>query len=95
MFVVQLRFTRAQNRAPQFMDDHNAWLRKGFEDGVFLLSGSIPPKTGGAIIVDGLPLDELQELLDTDPFVAEGIVTPEIVEISPGRADERLAFLVA
>jgi hypothetical protein len=29
-----------------------------------------------------------------DPFVAEGVVSAEILEIAPGRADERLKFLL-
>jgi hypothetical protein len=33
--------------------------------------------------------------VDADPFVAEGVVTAEILEISPSQADARLDFLLA
>ncbi|WP_112827408.1 YciI family protein [Rhizobium cremeum] len=95
MFVVQLKFTEARARAPQFMEVHNAWLKRGFDDGIFLLAGSLQPRLGGAILVHGVSLDALQQRLEDDPFVAEGIVSTEIMEIDPGRADERLQFLVA
>ena len=62
---------------------------------MFLLSGSIQPKLGGAILASGLSADELQERLEADPFVMAGIVSPETIEIAPARAEERLAFLVA
>jgi hypothetical protein len=29
-----------------------------------------------------------------DPFVAESVVTAEILEITPAKADERLTFLL-
>jgi hypothetical protein len=31
--------------------------------------------------------------VDEDPFVAEGIVSAEILEVAPTRLDDRLAFL--
>jgi hypothetical protein len=29
-----------------------------------------------------------------DPFVAANVVAPEVIEIAPGLADERLSFLL-
>lgn len=95
MFVIQLKFAEGRARAAEFMEAHNAWLRQGFEDGVFLLSGSLQPRNGGAILAHDLTRDELEQRVAADPFVAEGIVSSEIIEIAPGRADERLQFLVA
>ena len=94
MFVVLLRFSENKSQIGSHMDGHNAWLKRGFEDGVFLLAGSLQPKRGGAIVAHGSSLTEIQDRVDEDPFVAENVVTAEILEISPARADERLAFLV-
>jgi hypothetical protein len=33
--------------------------------------------------------------VNADPFVAEGVVSAEILEITPSRADARLDFLLA
>ena len=76
------------------MDEHNDWLRQGFTDGVFLLAGSLQPGLGGGVICHGTTIDELQARIDDDPFVREKVVSAEIVELNPGLADERLAFLV-
>ena len=38
---------------------------------------------------------ELQERVDADPFVVEGVVSARILEITPSKADERLQFLLA
>ncbi|CAH1694809.1 YCII domain-containing protein [Hyphomicrobiales bacterium] len=94
MFVITLRFAD-KTKAPQFMDGHNAWIKRGFEDGVFLLAGSLQPNAGGAILAHDVSLEEIEARVQDDPFVAEGIVSAEILTIMPGRIDDRLAFLKA
>ena len=49
MFIVLLKFSRNKARAGQFMDGHKEWIKRGFDDGVFLLAGSLQPNLGGAI----------------------------------------------
>ena len=93
MFIILLRFSANKGQASAFMDGHNEWIRRGFEDGVFLLTGSIQPKLGGGILAHGTTLAELRERVNDDPFVSEDVVSAEIIEIAPGRTDERLAFL--
>ncbi len=94
MFIVLLRFSGNKGEASQFMEGHNEWIKRGFDDGVFLLAGSLQPKLGGGIVAHNTTLSELQSRVNEDPFVAQNVVTAEILEISPAKADERLQFLV-
>ena len=94
MFILLLKFSANKDQAPQFMDAHNVWLKSGFDDGVFLLAGSLQPGLGGGILAGGTTLAELQSRVQADPFVQENVVTAEILEIEPARADERLQFLL-
>jgi uncharacterized protein YciI len=94
MFIVLLRFSQNAGRAAELMDGHNAWLKRGFADGVFLLAGSLQPMLGGAIVAHAATLPELQARVNDDPFVAQQVVEAEILSITPGKADERLAFLL-
>lgn len=41
MFIVLLKFADQRSRAAEWMQAHKAWLQKGFDDGVFLASGSL------------------------------------------------------
>jgi uncharacterized protein YciI len=93
MFVIFLRFAENRHLAGQHMDGHNDWIRKGIDDAVFLLTGSVSGGRGGAIIAHGLTRADLEKRLEADPFVAKRIVTPEIIEIQPSAADHRLAFV--
>ncbi|MBL8571193.1 MAG: hypothetical protein JNK84_19135 [Phreatobacter sp.] len=92
MFIATLKFAD-RSRASQLMEGHNSWLRRGFDDGVFLLAGSLQPGLGGVILAHNLSKADLEARVLEDPFVAEGVVTAEILDIAPARADERLAFL--
>jgi uncharacterized protein YciI len=94
MFVVLLRFSDNKGRAGQFMDGHKEWIRRGFADGVFLVAGSLQPNLGGGIVAHNTSLPDLRSRVNDDPFVAEGVVSAEIIELTPSRTDERLAFLV-
>jgi uncharacterized protein YciI len=94
MFIVLLKFSGNRDRAGELMEAHNGWIRRGFDDGVFLLVGSLKPNLGGSIVAHNTTLAELQTRVDADPFVADGVVSAEILEIAPARADERLGFLL-
>ena len=94
MHVVFLKFSTKRDKAGEFMEAHRTWIKQGFDDGVFLLVGSLQPNQGGAIVAHNASMAELESRIAQDPFVIEDIATPEIFEISPARADERLQFLV-
>jgi len=95
MFIVLLRFSGNKGQASQFMAGHKEWINRGFDDGVFLLVGNLQPNLGGGIVAHNTSLSDLQSRVNEDPFVAENIVSAEILEIAPSRADERLGLLLA
>jgi uncharacterized protein YciI len=93
VFVVLLRFSDHKAKAGQFMEGHKEWIKRGFDDGVFLLLGNLAPNLGGGIVAYNTSLEDLQSRVHDDPFVVENVVTAEILEITPSRADPRLNFL--
>ncbi len=94
MFIVLLKFSRNKAKAGEFMDAHNQWLKQGFDEAVFILAGSLQPGLGGSVIAHNVSKPELQARVNSDPFVAENIVSAEILEIEPKKVDERLSFLL-
>ncbi len=94
MFIVLLKFSDNKGNASQFMEGHKEWIKNGFDDGVFLLTGSLQPNLGGGIVAHNTSLSDLESRVNTDPFVAENVVQAEILEITPSNADERLNFLL-
>lgn len=94
MFIVLLKFSSNKGQAGQFMDGHNAWIKRGFDDGVFLLVGSLQPQLGGGIVAHNTSMADLQTRVNADPFVVAHVVSAEILEITPAKAEERLNFLL-
>jgi len=94
MYIIFLKFSANKSQAPRLMDGHKAWLKRGFDDGVFLLAGSLEPGLGGGILAYNTSMADLQSRVNEDPFVTEGVVKAEIFELDPGKADERLQFLI-
>lgn len=84
MFIGFLRFID-KSKAPELMAGHNAWLDAGFERGEIALSGGLQPGLGGAVILTVPDRNRAEAVLAEDPFVAQGVVAPELVEITPGR----------
>jgi len=94
MFVILLKFSTHRAKAGQFMERHNAWLRDGFDKGVFLVSGGLQPGAGGAVVAHHATPEQIRAIVDEDPFVVEGVVTAEIVEIAASRSIPELEFLI-
>jgi uncharacterized protein YciI len=94
MFVVMLKFFSNKGDAKQLIEGHKEWIKRGFDDGVFLLAGNLQPQLGGVIVAHNTSLADLQSRLNDDPFVAKNVVNADILEIAPSKADARLQFLV-
>lgn len=94
MFIVLLKFSDNKAQAGEFMEGHNAWIQQGFADNIFLLVGSLQPGIGGGIFAHNVSLEDLQIRVSEDPFVAQNVVSAEILELAPAKADERLQFLM-
>ncbi|RKR00401.1 YciI family protein [Maricaulis maris] len=98
MYLILLKFAD-KAAAPAHMDGHKAWLQRGFDDGVFLASGSLTPAQGqgggGAVLAHNAGRAAIEARIATDPFVTSGVVTSQIVEFEPSRFDDRLAFLAS
>jgi uncharacterized protein YciI len=95
MFIVLLKFSDNKGQAGQFMEGHKEWIKRGFDDGVFLLVGSLQPNLGGGIVAHNISLQDLHQRVNDDPFVAQNVVSVDILEVTPWKADERLKFLLA
>lgn len=95
MYAILLRFSANRAHAAQHMEGHHAWIARGFADGVFLLTGSLQPGQGGAVLAHNISRPDLEARVLEDPFVAADVVSAEILDITPGQTDARLAFLRA
>ncbi len=88
MFIVLLKFSKNKDQVQDHLQDHVAWITKGFDDGVFHLAGNLNPMEGGGIIAHGVSREELEARIAEDPFVVNDVVTADYIEINASRTSE-------
>ncbi len=92
---MQIVFLRPAERfadAARHLAGHRAWLQQALADETLLLSGNLRP-AGGAMLARAASADALRERLAQDPFVAHGVVSVEIHEVTPALTAQALQFL--
>ena len=95
MFIIFLKFSENKSQASEHMAAHNKWVTDNISSGNFLVAGTLQPKQGGCIVANIHSKDEVEDIISRDPFVEHNIVCPEVFEVSPSMADERLSFLLS
>jgi uncharacterized protein YciI len=83
MFIVMLTYLKPVEEIDALMNDHVAWLKKGYADGLFIASGRRIPRTGGVILARSGDEAELRATLARDPFVIHGAARCDLVEFAP------------
>lgn len=68
MHIALLRFAKNKDQISTYMEAHNAWIKQGFDEGVFIMTGSIQPKQGGCVFAHNVSRDEFEERLKKRSF---------------------------
>jgi uncharacterized protein YciI len=86
MFVIELTYKVPLARIDARMAAHVAFLKKHYAAGHFLVSGRKIPRDGGIILAMGGSRDQIQAIIEDDPFVRDGLADFRIIEF---RASQR------
>jgi uncharacterized protein YciI len=62
------------NELAHLVDEHHAFLDRGYREGVFLFSGPQVPPHGGFLVARAESLDALNAYLRDEPFVKAGVM---------------------
>ncbi|MGV3548572.1 YciI family protein [Rhizobium sp.] len=81
MFILSLTYTAPTEAADAHMEAHMAWVKSGYDQGLFIASGRKIPRTGGVILARG-ERAALEALCAADPFTTHGICEYEITEMA-------------
>jgi uncharacterized protein YciI len=80
MFVLSLTYTAPIERIDALLEQHVAWLDRGYAEGMFLASGRKVPRTGGVLLAVAASRAAVEEFVAADPFAREGVADYEITE---------------
>jgi len=82
MFIVTLTYLKPVDEIDALMDGHVAWLKAGYDEGLFIASGRRVPRTGGVILARSGDEAALRDTLARDPFVIHGAARCDVVEFA-------------
>ena len=89
MFLIELNYTADLTDIDTHMAAHVVFLKKHYDAGHFLVSGRKIPRDGGIILAVGKSRQEIQSIIEEDPFYREGLADFRIVEFRASqRADD-------
>lgn len=88
MFLVDFQFTDIERITPELTERHKTYLEKEYLSNKLMFGGRKVPRTGGIIISRHSNLEELEGVLNLDPFVQRGAATYSITEFLPVMASE-------
>jgi uncharacterized protein YciI len=89
MFIIELTYKAELARIDAHMKAHVAFLRKYYASGHFLVSGRKIPRDGGIIVAVGRDRQEIEAIVEQDPFCRHGLVDWRVIEFRASqRADD-------
>jgi uncharacterized protein YciI len=89
MFVIELIYKADLATIDAHMAAHVRFLKKYYAAGHFLMSGRKIPRDGGIIMAVAKNREELQAIVEEDPFHAHGLADFRIIEFRVSqRADD-------
>jgi uncharacterized protein YciI len=86
MFLIELSYKADLAEIDASMAEHVAFLKKYYASGNFLVSGRKIPRDGGVILAVGRSRQEIETIIQEDPFCHRGLADFRIVEF---RASQR------
>jgi uncharacterized protein YciI len=89
MFVIELIYKVDLAEIDAHMTAHVKFLKKYYASGNFLVSGRKIPRDGGIIVAVGTSREQIQAIIQEDPFHANGLADFRIIEFQASqRADD-------
>jgi len=89
MFVIELTYKAALAEIDAHMAAHVIFLKKHYASGNFLVSGRKIPRDGGIILAVGESRQQIEAIVQEDPFHKHGLADFRIIEFRTSqRADD-------
>jgi uncharacterized protein YciI len=83
LFVIDLHYVVPLDQIDPHLAGHRQFLEENYAIGRFLASGAKVPRTGGVILAVGDSRNEVEVLIQKDPFHEAGIARYTITEFEP------------
>jgi uncharacterized protein YciI len=94
MFVVDLNYIAPLEKIDAIMGDHMKFLNKYYKLNSFLASGRKVPRTGGIILVQAKSKEEVESIINEDPFIKNKLAEYSITEFRASQVHPELKHFI-
>ncbi len=93
-FVVDIKYKVPFDKISEIVESHRAYLSKGYDSGLLLLSGPKESKTGGLVIAKSKTKDELIDFFKNDPYFLNDFAEYSFIEFLPVKYQKILSHWI-
>ena len=90
MYIIMLKYIKSLEEVEKELEAHIKYLEKYYAMDKFICSGRKNPRIGGVIISKGKNREEIERIIEEDPFKINEIAEYEIIEFMPTKHVEGL-----
>lgn len=83
MFILSLNYIVPLEQIDASLQEHVPFLTAQYEQKKFIASGRKIPRTGGIILATAENIEEINAIIEQDPFFKKGLARYEITEFIP------------
>jgi len=94
MFVLNLTYIKPINDVEKNLPLHISFLDKYYTNEKFICSGRKNPRTGGIILCNAENIDEVNTIINEDPFYQEKVANYEIIEFLPTKYAANFKYFI-
>ncbi len=82
-FIIEITYTVPAEHLSEVVTEHRAYLQKGYDAGLLLLSGPQSPRIGGMVVARANSLEDIQAFFKNDPYQVKGLAVYRFIEFEP------------
>ncbi|OCA69863.1 GTP cyclohydrolase [Chryseobacterium contaminans] len=94
MFIVSLTYKVSIENVECHIPEHNIFLQKYYDSGLFIASGRKEPRTGGIIVCNASSKNEIEHIITEDPFHIHQVADYDITEFIPTKCNENFKIFI-
>lgn len=83
MFILKLKYSKPLEEVDKLVKPHTKYLEKYCSLQKFICTGRLNPRTGGIIICNAKDKEEIETLIEEDPFYINEVAEYEIIDFLP------------
>jgi len=83
MFIITLTYLKPAEEIDHLLAAHREYLREQYDNGMFLMSGRMVPRTGGIILAMADSRADIEAVIELDPYNEAGAASYTITEFVP------------